>query len=398
MSISWTRITKDGRIYLRGRAKDGHEVAVCALAPIIGRTHFLMPVRIACSEIGGHDVFARSIDTHTDGLQAKIRAIDRLALSDVEFGTKFGAARMIVLTPKGGAEDDAWRFARQAIEDLDEYLPLPVVSQIDYDQKRLHKSLGSTLDSIDFAVRHDPSAIATTHAFLALLQSRGLAPGDVTLSVTGVGDLGSRLVSRFLNAGAREIIISDKNMARLQQIAMLPRVRMAEVDEVGRLPCHAHVLSADKSFTDDVGKVWAANPSVQVVGGPEAGLDRFTVARRLLASKGKEYIPSVLCGSLGLVCNLEESLGIRPDLESMSDKYARVIDVLIRRMKEKGKGLADTCEEILDGTSALCSAEREYIGGNVSEKYANLVYGSEATNRKLRTAAAPKKVVGEPGS
>ncbi len=365
MSILWNTDIEGGYIYLRGHAPGGYKVAMCAVAPVVGRTHFLMPVRIADNEVGGNDIFARSINSHTDGLQAKICAIDRLRLSEVQFGVNFGAARMVILAPKGGQEDEAWYFAKQAIADLSEHLPLPVVSQIDYDQKRLHKSLGSTLDSIDFAVRHDPSAIATTHAFLALLADKGLKPAEVSLSVTGVGDLGSRLVSKFLQAGVREVVIGDRDTSRLQQLAILPGVRVVSMDDIGHQACHAHVLSADKSFTNDVGKTWADNPVVQVVGGPEAGLDRFIEARRILAEKGKEFIPSVLCGSMGLVCNLEESLGFEPDLELMSARYDRLIALMMGRMKECGKSLADVCADVLDGVSEFNTSECGYILGNI---------------------------------
>jgi hypothetical protein len=361
MSISWSKATESGCLYLRGRTDSAYQVAVCALAPTAGMSHYLMPVRIAENEAGGDDPFARSINSHTNGLQAKIRAIDRLHLSEVKFGASFGAARMIVLTPQDGREDDAWYFAKQAISDLKNYLPLPVVSQIDYDQKRLHKSLGSTLDSIDFAVRHDPSAIATTHAFLALLAEKGLMPEEMALSVTGVGDLGSRLVRKFLEYGVGEVVIADRDVNRLHHLAVLPRVRVANIDELPHDRCHAHVLSADKSFTDEVGKAWAQNEFVQAVGGPEAGLDRFIESRRLLAQRGKEFVPSVLCGCLGLVSNLEESLGIQPDLELMSRKYDRMMAILIGRMKGHGKGLAQVCEEVLDGAETFNSSECDYI-------------------------------------
>lgn len=62
--------------------------------------------------------------------------------------------------------------------------------------------------------------------------------------------------------------------------------------------------------------------------------------------------------------NLEETLGIQRNLESMTQKYDRMMSIMINRMKHQGKGLAQTCEEVLDGAVLFDSSDYEYIRGS----------------------------------
>lgn len=355
MKLSWTRSNADQRVFLEANGSEGHQLKVCALVPNRGHTHYLMPVRVfescASTDSARDSLFARGIEAQTDGLQEKIRAIDRLSLSDVEFGNRIVAARMVISSPSRDAEDTVWDFARQAMRELTEQLELPVASQIDYDQKRLHASLGSILESIDFAVRHDPSAIATTSAFHKMLERAGIPTESLRVSVTGVGDLGSRLVKRFLELGASTVFVSDQDADRLSKIAELPNVEVVASQELGNIECHAYVLSADKSYGDDVAAMWAASRYAVVVGGPEAGMDRFVAAREMLESAGKNYVPSVLCGSMGLVSNLEESLGMIPDLARMTLRYEEMLNRLVSLMSSTGQSLSRTCEALLSGSA-----------------------------------------------
>jgi hypothetical protein len=352
MSYAWTCNSINNRLFLEASDPQGHRLTVCALIPEQSQTHYLMPVRIFDSyePVGNQRdaLFARRIEAQTDGLQEKIRSVDRLRLSDVSFSERIVAARMIISSPDAQAAQTIWDFARQAMRELENHLPLPVVSQIDYDQKRMHSSLGSILESIDFAVRHDPSAIATTIAFEKLLASAGIPIDELKVSVTGVGDLGSRLVKRFLEAGAQTVYVLDQNLERLRRVAELPNVEVLENKDLIDSGCQAHVLSADKSFSDELALTWATADSVVVVGGPEAGMDRFENARRKLNEAGKQYIPSVLCGSLGLVSNLEESIGIIPNLDQMTSRYTYLLDKLIEHMRG-GQSLSSVCEDVLNG-------------------------------------------------
>lgn len=355
--LTWHKTERDQRIYLETEDEHGHRLSLCAPVPDHTQTHYLMPVRMlepsTSAERSRDALFDRGIEAHTQGLQEKIRAIDRLKLSEVRFAERFAASRMMIKAAAENAEQQVWRFARQAMDELPGYLPLPVVSQIDYDQKRMHASLGGILESVDFAVRHDPSAIATTIAFERMLQYAGIPIEQAIISVTGVGDLGSRLVRRFLQAGVRTVYVCDQNRSRLEQVAALPDVKITRIAALPDTGCHAHVLSADKSFNDDIAKMWASAESVAVVGGPEAGIDRFAEARQLLAAAGKEYVPSVLCGSLGLVSNLEESLGIAPNLEHMSWRYQEMLNQIVTMMCSTDSTLSLVCEQVLSGEIAL---------------------------------------------
>jgi len=361
MKLSWNRTSKDGRVFLEAGGSEGHKLKICALVPNQGHTHYLMPVRVfdscASTNSARDALFARGIEAQTDGLQEKISAIDRLSLSDVEFGQRIVAARMVLSSPSREAERSVWDFARQAMRELPDHLDLPVASQIDYDQKRLHESLGSILESIDFAVRHDPSAIATTAAFRKMLERAGIPMKSLKVSITGVGDLGSRLVRQFLELGAGTVFVSDQDGDRLERIAALPNVEVVAGRELGSVECHAYILSADKSFGDDVAAMWAASSTAVVVGGPEAGMDRFVAAREMLERAGKEYVPSVLCGSMGLVSNLEKSLGITPDLARMTLRYEKMLERLASLMKTTGQSLSRTCEAVLSGSAQAHTAQ-----------------------------------------
>jgi hypothetical protein len=363
VALSWSRTTTEDRVYLEVTGDRGQRALVCALEPRPGQTHFLMPVRL----FEGGDaqlavaptVSSGKIEAQTLGLLAKIRAIDNLRLSDVRFGDRIAAARMYI---NAASEEAAWDFAREAVRGLQDQLGLAVASQIDYDQKRMHSTLGSVLESIDFAVRHDPSAIATTIAYEKLLLGSGLALGDAVVAVTGVGDLGSRIVKRFLADGVGRMLVADRDAERRGAVAALPRVEEVPMSEVARAAANAQVLSADNSFTDEIGALWAATPTLIAVGGPEAGLDRFTEARRRLAEAGKEYVPSVLCGSLGLVSNLEESLGVMPDMDKMIVKYGKLIDAVIAHMRDANIGFSDACEAVLNGDVAIRDFRAPAVG------------------------------------
>jgi hypothetical protein len=343
----------EGRVYLETAGDRGQRAVVCALEPRPGQTNYLMPARLIKDD-GESKTWSPSsswsIEAQTLSLQSKIRAIDNLHLSEVCFDERIAAARMYISAP---SEDTAWELAREAMSELPDQLNLVVTSQIDYDQKLLHPTLGSVLENIDFAIRHDPSAIATTVAYEKLLQESGLALSDAVIAVTGVGDLGSRIVKQFLADDVGRVLVADEIAERRSEMALLSRVEEVSVSEVASAACHAQVLAANKSFTDDVGALWAAEPAVVVVGGPEAGLDRFVKTRRLLAEAGKEYVPSVLCGSLGLVSNLEEFLGIAPDLSKMTVRYSDLIDSLIADMQRTGASFSEACEAMLSGTASV---------------------------------------------
>jgi glutamate dehydrogenase/leucine dehydrogenase len=56
------------------------------------------------------------------------------------------------------------------------------------------------------------------------------------------------------------------------------------------------------------------NPRLIVMGGPEAGLDSQKRILKAFTRKGVHFMPSFLCGAMGLVSNLSEIAGKRISL------------------------------------------------------------------------------------
>jgi hypothetical protein len=326
-------------------------------AATAGQTHYLMPGRLVeYDEADAQQVGTRVIGEmiqQTDALSGKIAAIDRLELSNFVFHERFVAARSYLIAPVTACADTGaagvWEFAKAALTELQESLELTIVSQIDYDQKQLHPVLGGILESVDFVVRHDPSAVATVVAYQRIIEDAGINMRSARFTVDGIGDLGYRIVKLLSEAGAERVFVCDKNECRLELAQTFPRVEPYERANLAELDCHAHIMSNNRTFDDAMAAIWAAQPSVRAVGGPEAGIDRFHDARQLLHRAGKQFVPSVLCGSLGLICNLEESLGRIPDLDAMTVRYDELIQRLVARMRERDVPFAEVCQDFLKG-------------------------------------------------
>ncbi len=72
------------------------------------------------------------------------------------------------------------------------------------------------------------------------------------------------------------------------------------------------------------------NNSIPLIGGPEAALDSLgTLSNILNTSSTLNYVPSYLCGMLGLICTLEESLGIKVDISNHKKRLkSRILEIL----------------------------------------------------------------------
>ncbi|MET0132293.1 MAG: hypothetical protein ABW215_01730 [Kibdelosporangium sp.] len=334
------------------------------------QSHYLMPARMFeyADAQPDLDLIVRMMVKQTAGLAGKIAAIDRLELSQFVFQDRFAAARSYLVVPSAaraaGFDDEIWRFARTALDELQQSLDLRITSQIDYDQKQLHPVLGGILESIDFAVRHDPSAVATVLAYQRILENSGIGMESAQFTVDGIGDLGYRIVRLLVEGGAKRVFVCDKVPSRVELAQTFPRVESYERGQLATLPCQAHIMSNNHTFDDAMAAVWASTAEVRVVGGPEAGIDRFHDARNVLHRVGIEFVPSVLCGSLGLICNLEESLGKLPDLEGMTRRYDALIQLLVHRAAESRAPFADTCHAFLTGGPAEPAAGPVAIGSS----------------------------------
>jgi glutamate dehydrogenase/leucine dehydrogenase len=209
------------------------------------------------------------------------------------------------------------------------------------------------LDSIDFQTKHVPSAVATVVCFRSILHRVGVAPADAIWVVKGAGAVGGQII-RQVAAKCRRVYVNERLEERREALSQLPNVKMVSGEAMVELQAHAVVFAADSgSLSLDVAHALADNDSVTAVGGPEAGLDRNLEAVRALAAKGKWFVPSVLCGSLGLVSNLDECLGIRPDLEA----YARTLEARVANMVDRadsmGRPFHQLCGDILEGRAVV---------------------------------------------
>lgn len=331
--MSWTFTQESWGTRLDAVDGRGWRIVACLGTRSQDQSHYLMPVRVVDPEgtawEGPSEATVAQLVNQTLSLGRKLLAVDRLQLSTVKFAERFAPARLLLSIPPGADREAQWVFIRSVLPEIERMSGINLVTQIDYDQKRMHPHIGGMLDTIDFAIKHDPSAAATAISFFEILQMRGVQLEQSRWCVTGVGDLGGRIVRWLTAAGVEHVYVHDYSKERLAQATSSPIVTALSREETKLIPCHAHVMSADHSFADDLAEAWAKQKSVIAVGGPEAGLDGFESARRILGRAGKEFVPSVLCGSLGLVTNLEESLAIEPDLEELERRLRITVREII---------------------------------------------------------------------
>ena len=302
---------------------------------------YLMPARIVPSVEGRWDRESEgliaALAPQAASLARKVENMDRLRLSDITFTNHFVAARLAVWVPPTVETSSICDAVRDRLDELEAMTSLNLVTQIDPDQRRRHEELASVLESVNFVVQHDPTAIGAAVAFQLLLEALGIAPEEARYSINGIGDIGCRIVRLLLDSGAAIVYAQDPREQEIDGIIGLGNVRRFFADEWGELDCHAHIISSHYSFTAELGQAFAKAPTVVAVGGPEFGLDRFSETWAMLAAVNKQFVPSTLCGSLGFVCNLEESLGRMPSLRTVTDRYTALVTRLIEESMSSGR-------------------------------------------------------------
>jgi hypothetical protein len=289
----------------------------------------------------------------TGNLQTKIVALDRLRLAPTRFARCFSAARLFIIgdTAKGGA--DGWRFCRSVVDLLADYANRPIVSQVDYDQRRLHPHLVSVLDSFDFATKHEPSAVGTLMCYRTVLEQIGVRNNEISWGVKGAGQLGGRII-RKIAPDAQTVYVAERTLVRRCALADVPNVMIVPSASLPHAPAKAMVFSADTGTLNvRVARAIAQNRRVRIVGGPEAGLDHDHAALRVLEASGIWFIPSILCGSMGLVSNLEEALGHSVDLNSQASQLQRVVADMAVRSITSGRPFHKVCRALLSGAERL---------------------------------------------
>lgn len=361
MSTPWHLRVVDGWWTGRVDQRSGLTAEFCASQHHDRATHVLVPVRVYRSDHrdvdGPAESGPRSLRGQAESLGDKLAGIARLGLSPIDFATRVSPGRLYVEHDPSVSEQELWAFAKEGIDGLREATGLEIVSQIDYDQKRFHEGAGSVLESVEFAVRHDPSAIATTESYLSLLEHLGVPASAARVAVTGTGDLGSRIVERLDARGVEAVFISDWSQERMDALQQrLPSVQLSDPTQISTLPCHAQILSADKSLTPQIAEQWAAQDTLLVVGGPEAGIDRFSAELEMLEAAGKSVVPSILCGTLGLVSNLEESLGHVPDLLELERRQSDLVADLLADTDDSGVTFRQACLSRVTGQRPAVTA------------------------------------------
>lgn len=306
-----------------------------------GRT-YLAPIRwidtaARASEVQGpRSPLLDDLRRQAVNLRSKIRSMDKLGLSTIRFSEKFAAARVFICTSRA-SDSSVWNLGRRFLEEVGAAMNERVVSQVDYDQRRKHPDLGSALESIDFKTKHEPSAIATIAAFDCILQRNGILLRDSRWSVRGVGDLGIRIVRLLVQRGVRSVHAFDIDPQRTRPLLSVPEVKVcASEEEFLASDVHAQVSAAEAGWLSmSVAERIVSSRTLIAFGGPEAGLDRNSEAIRLATSTGKTFIPSMLCGSLGLVSNMIEVLGQDEDLADQEQRLRALVGRIASLAAEK---------------------------------------------------------------
>ncbi|MGE5830132.1 MAG: hypothetical protein ACM30G_17485 [Micromonosporaceae bacterium] len=285
----------------------------------------------------------------TENLQRKLRSLDRLGLSDVMFSEQFAGARIFIVGDAADGEAEGWAFANDVLRIGREFVGSEMVAQIDYDQRRLHPHLSGALDSIDFKTKHDPSALATSICFGTVLSRSGYSPEESEWLVMGAGELGRRIIGQAARA-TRLVHVVERLADRMEAVCRPGSVVPADPQLWPDLPIRAVVFAADSgSLTVEIARRLAANCRVAAVGGPEAGLDHNSAALAALTGAGTEFVPSVLCGSLGLVANLEEILGRTMDLPAAGRRLTEVVEAMLDRGRDLKMPFHEVCMGVLGG-------------------------------------------------
>lgn len=249
------------------------------------------------------------------------------------YSTDFSVGRLLVIRSDGIPEERAWEFAGTVIARAEQTLDLRAISQPDYDQRMYQHTFARYYDALPLQAIHDPTARGTILAFAAACELSELRLSESKLGILGMGNLGSRIASRLLLMGVPHIIIYDTDKSRLLQYHNQKGYQIVTSDsqlcEAGprALILSAHSGSLSRAFARTISRT----KEVRVVGGPEAGLDGDISAVRIIERAGLHFVPSMLCGALGLAATLEESVGASIHLPNME---ARLVGFLARVARE----------------------------------------------------------------
>jgi hypothetical protein len=304
-------------------------------SPLRRPQNVLASTRLIRKSVSAHQIRTR-LRLQAGNLERKIYLIDSLDLCELRIAEEFRAARAFVLTNGPVTDSQAWTLVADLWKHVEKSESVRVVTQPDYDQMAFSHHWVGLLDCPSFHTKHTPSAIATVDTYTSVLRAV-LPSGDVPMiSIVGLGELGGRICDAFLQAG-NAVIAFDIDPRRYEPFSgrdgFFATTRLRDV-LTSRAEAAVFCARAN-SLSTSVARTLAETGGAFCVGGPEAGLDRNRRALRVLRDGRVHFIPSVLCGSLGLAANLEEALGASVNLERarsrLSDHVAEVISAMMLR-------------------------------------------------------------------
>jgi hypothetical protein len=280
-----------------------------------GSSHLHAPRLIASTRlIEGHfrDDLLQQAEQDARLLHDRLSIAQRLRLTSQDVIRQYAVGRIYLTAAGSGIISDFFVNSVGLSQLLTGY---KIVTQLDYDQKDTHVALHAYVPDLLMASSHFPSAAATHLLFSYLLEHRGISSQQAKWCVVGVGEVGRRLVQLLQENGSHDIRVCDTNPSVVAELCADRSVTAVTMIEALRTDLDALVFCSPRgTFTESVANALAQNGSISVAGGPEAGIaDNLGAVQRLEAT-GKWFVPSSLCGSVGLLCNLEEMAGLAIDL------------------------------------------------------------------------------------
>jgi len=265
-------------------------------------------------------------------LVRKVATLSLLFPGERKYSTDFGAGRLLIIRADNVPEKIAWEFAGAVILQTEQILGLRVVSQPDYDQRLYHHTYTRYYDALPLQVVHNPTARGTVLSFAAACKVSGIQFSNSKFGILGMGNLGSRIGRKLLDQGVPQIIIYDKDESRLRSYSRKKGYKVARSrNELCEIGPNALILCAHSgSLSREFARLLSQQPTIRLVGGPEAGLDHDAGAIEILDHSGLDFVPSMLCGAMGLAATLEESLEAPPHLRRLEARFASFLDRVVK--------------------------------------------------------------------
>jgi hypothetical protein len=268
-------------------------------------------------------------------LNRKLYCLDLLELNDLRITQLFTAGRMIVISNDKILEQSAWKFAENCVEIFSKETTMRIATQPDYDQMYAQCFMSESISMMDLKTKHDPSAIGTVAAFQVILGEFLGKRMPASWGLLGVGNLGSRIIKNIISCSGT-VFAFDQDQTKLKAFKNMSHLQLCSYKEWVNASPQAIVFAGHSgSLTEKMAKDLMKNKRLIVFGGPEAGLDGQRQIVDTFTRKGIHFMPSLLCGAMGLVSNLSEIVK-KPPLVTQQERtlVSHVKKILIMALKE----------------------------------------------------------------